>query len=52
MKRSAVLIVGLSLLVPYLVGRADSRRATDLDLDVDQRGFAARVVGVLPASSR
>jgi DNA segregation ATPase FtsK/SpoIIIE, S-DNA-T family len=48
MKRSAVLIVGLSLLIPYLVGVITHVGRTDLDIDVAQRGFAARIVGVLP----
>jgi DNA segregation ATPase FtsK/SpoIIIE, S-DNA-T family len=48
MKRSAVLIVGLSLLIPYLVGVLTRVGRADLDLDVAQRGLAARVVGVLP----
>ena len=48
MKRSAVLIVGLSLLIPYLVGVLARVGRSDLDLDVAQRGFAAMVVGVLP----
>ena len=48
MKRSAILIVGLSLLLPYLVGVVTHVGRSDLDLDVTQRGFAARVVGVLP----
>ena len=48
MKRSAVLIVGLSVLVPYLVGVLTQVRHTDLDLDVAQRSLSARAVGVLP----
>ncbi len=48
MKRSAVLIVGVSLLVPYMVGVLAHVGRTDLDLDVSQRGWAARAVGVLP----
>jgi S-DNA-T family DNA segregation ATPase FtsK/SpoIIIE len=48
MKRSAVLIIGLSLLLPYLIGVLTQVGRTDLDFDVGQRGFAARVVGVLP----
>jgi S-DNA-T family DNA segregation ATPase FtsK/SpoIIIE len=48
MKRSAVLIVGLSLLVPYMVGVLAHVGRTDLDVDVSQRGLAARAVGVLP----
>jgi DNA segregation ATPase FtsK/SpoIIIE, S-DNA-T family len=48
MKHSAILIVGLSLLIPYLVGVLAHVGRADLDLDVGQRGFAARVVGVLP----
>jgi DNA segregation ATPase FtsK/SpoIIIE, S-DNA-T family len=48
MKRSAVLILGLSLLVPYLVGVVAHVRPSDLDFDVAQRSFAARAVGILP----
>jgi S-DNA-T family DNA segregation ATPase FtsK/SpoIIIE len=48
MKRSAVLIVGLSLLIPFLVGVLARVGRSDLDLDVGQRGLAARIVGVLP----
>jgi S-DNA-T family DNA segregation ATPase FtsK/SpoIIIE len=48
MKRSAVLIIGLSLLLPYLIGVLTQVGPADLDVDVGQRGFAARVVGVLP----
>jgi S-DNA-T family DNA segregation ATPase FtsK/SpoIIIE len=48
MKRSAILIVGLSLLIPYLIGVLTHVGRSDLDLDVAERGFAARVVGVLP----
>ncbi|MBA2459892.1 MAG: DNA translocase FtsK, partial [Gemmatimonadales bacterium] len=48
MKRSAVLIVGLSVLIPYIVGVLTDVRHTDLDYDVTQRGLAARAVGVLP----
>jgi S-DNA-T family DNA segregation ATPase FtsK/SpoIIIE len=48
MKRSAILIVGLSLLIPYLVGVVTQVGPSDLDLDLSQRGLAARVVGVLP----
>jgi DNA segregation ATPase FtsK/SpoIIIE, S-DNA-T family len=48
MKRSAVLIVGLSLLIPFLIGVLARVGRADLDLDVGQRGLAARIVGVLP----
>ena len=48
MKRSAVLIVGLSLLIPYLIGVVARVGRADLDIDVGQRTFAARLVGVLP----
>src|SRR5688500_5005204 len=48
MKRSAVLIIGLSVLAPYLVGVLTQVRHTDLDLDVGQRTLSARAVGVLP----
>jgi DNA segregation ATPase FtsK/SpoIIIE, S-DNA-T family len=48
MKRSALLIVGLSVLIPYIVGVVTHVRPSDLDLDVADRGLAARTVGVLP----
>jgi S-DNA-T family DNA segregation ATPase FtsK/SpoIIIE len=48
MKRSAVLIIGLSLLIPFIVGVLARVGRVDLDADVSQRGLAARVVGVLP----
>jgi S-DNA-T family DNA segregation ATPase FtsK/SpoIIIE len=48
MKRSAVLIVGLSLLTPYLIGVLARVGRADLDIDVGQRTIAARLVGVLP----
>ena len=48
MKRSAILIIGLSLLIPYLIGVLAHVGRADLDFDVSQRDFAARVVGVLP----
>jgi S-DNA-T family DNA segregation ATPase FtsK/SpoIIIE len=48
MKRAAVLIVGLSFLIPYVVGVLTHVRPTDLDLDVGERSLAAQAVGVLP----
>jgi DNA segregation ATPase FtsK/SpoIIIE, S-DNA-T family len=48
MKRSALLIVGLSVLIPYIVGVVTHVRPSDLDLDVADRSLAARAVGVLP----
>jgi DNA segregation ATPase FtsK/SpoIIIE, S-DNA-T family len=48
MKRSAILIVGLSLLLPYLLGVLAHVGRADLDIDVNQRGMAARLVGVVP----
>ncbi|MBA3659039.1 MAG: hypothetical protein H0W67_05520 [Gemmatimonadales bacterium] len=48
MKRSAILIVGLSVLLPYLVGVVAHVSPVDLDADVGQRSFSARAVGVLP----
>jgi S-DNA-T family DNA segregation ATPase FtsK/SpoIIIE len=48
MKRSAILIIGLSLLVPYLVGVLTGVGRIDLYPDVGERGFAASVVGWLP----
>jgi DNA segregation ATPase FtsK/SpoIIIE, S-DNA-T family len=48
MKRSATLIVGLSVLIPYVVGVLTRVRELDLDLPVGQRSLSARAVGVLP----
>jgi S-DNA-T family DNA segregation ATPase FtsK/SpoIIIE len=48
MKRSAILIVGLSLLFPYLIGVLTGVSRTDLDLDVGERGLATSLVGWLP----
>ena len=48
MKRSAILIVGLSLLLPYLIGVLTGVSRTDLDLDVGERGLATSLVGWLP----
>ena len=46
MKRSAILIIGLSLLLPYLIGVLTGVSRNDLDLD--QRGLATSLVGWLP----
>ena len=48
MKRSAILIVGLSLLLPYLIGVLTGVSRADLDLDVGERGLATSLVGWLP----
>ena len=48
MKRSAILIIGLSVLVPYLIGVLTGVSRIDLYPDVGQRGFAASAVGWLP----
>ncbi|HYC32600.1 MAG TPA: DNA translocase FtsK [Gemmatimonadales bacterium] len=48
MKRSAVLIIGLSVLIPYVVGVLTRVREMDLDLPVADRSLSARAVGVLP----
>ncbi|MDQ3222946.1 MAG: FtsK/SpoIIIE domain-containing protein, partial [Gemmatimonadota bacterium] len=48
MKRSAILIVGLSVLLPYLIGVLTGVSRTDLDLDVGERGLATSLVGWLP----
>ncbi|HKU60396.1 MAG TPA: DNA translocase FtsK [Gemmatimonadales bacterium] len=48
MKRSALLIVGLSVLVPYVVGVLTHVRASDFDWDVGDRALSARAVGWLP----
>src|SRR4051812_27279960 len=48
MKRSAVLIVGLSVLLPYLIGVLTGVDRVDLDPDVGDRSFAALLVGSFP----
>jgi S-DNA-T family DNA segregation ATPase FtsK/SpoIIIE len=48
MKRAALLIVGLSLLIPYVVGVLTHVRASDFDWDVGERALSARAVGWLP----
>jgi S-DNA-T family DNA segregation ATPase FtsK/SpoIIIE len=48
MKRAAVLLVGLSLLVPYLVGVLSRVGYLDLVPDVEQRSLPARLAGLLP----
>jgi S-DNA-T family DNA segregation ATPase FtsK/SpoIIIE len=48
MKRSAILIIGLSVLLPYLIGVLTSVGRIDLYPDVGERGLAASVVGWLP----
>jgi S-DNA-T family DNA segregation ATPase FtsK/SpoIIIE len=48
MKRSALLILGLSVLLPYVVGVLTHVRASDFDWDVGERALSARAVGWLP----
>ncbi|MEO7985341.1 MAG: DNA translocase FtsK [Gemmatimonadales bacterium] len=48
MKRVALLVVGLSLLVPYIIGVIARVHPADLDVDVAQRSPAALAAGVLP----
>ncbi len=48
MKRSAILIIGLSVLIPYMIGVLTGVTRTDLDPDLGERGFAASLVGWLP----
>jgi DNA segregation ATPase FtsK/SpoIIIE, S-DNA-T family len=48
MKRVAVLVIGLSVLVPFIVGVLAHVGPSDLDADVADRGLAGRAVGVLP----
>lgn len=48
MKRSAILIIGLSLLIPYMIGVLTGVTRVDLDPDLAGRGVAASLVGVLP----
>jgi DNA segregation ATPase FtsK/SpoIIIE, S-DNA-T family len=48
MKRSAILIIGLSVLSPYLIGVLTGVGRIDLYPDVGERGFAASIVGWFP----
>jgi DNA segregation ATPase FtsK/SpoIIIE, S-DNA-T family len=48
MKRSAILIIGLSVLLPYLIGVLAGVDRIDLDPDVGDRSFAASIVGLVP----
>jgi hypothetical protein len=48
MKRSAILIIGLSLLLPYLIGVLTGVDRVDLDPDISERSFAASIVGLVP----
>ncbi len=48
MKRAAALMVGLSLLLPYLVGVVTQVSYLDLVPDVEQRALPARLAGLLP----
>ena len=48
MKRSAILIIGLSVLIPYMIGVLTGVTRTDLDPDLGNRGLAASLVGWLP----
>ena len=48
MRRSALLMIGLSLLVPFLIGVATEIQRVDLLPDVAERTLAARATGVLP----
>jgi S-DNA-T family DNA segregation ATPase FtsK/SpoIIIE len=48
MKRSALLIIGLSFLVPYLIGVVAQVHPADLDADVADRSLEALAVGVVP----
>ena len=48
MKRAALLMVGLSLLVPYLVSVVTRVSYLDLVPDVDERTLPARLAGLLP----
>ena len=48
MKRAAVLMTGLSLLVPYLIGVVTKVTHIDLVPDVDQRALPARLAGLVP----
>jgi S-DNA-T family DNA segregation ATPase FtsK/SpoIIIE len=48
MKRSALLIVGLSVLVPYVVGVLTHVRASDFDPPLVERALTVRAIGWLP----
>ncbi|HXS22620.1 MAG TPA: DNA translocase FtsK [Gemmatimonadales bacterium] len=48
MKRAALLMTGLSLLVPYLIGVVTRVTHIDLVPDVDQRAVPARLAGLIP----
>ena len=48
MKRSAILIIGLSVLIPYMIGVLTGITRTDLDPALGDRGIAASLVGWLP----
>jgi S-DNA-T family DNA segregation ATPase FtsK/SpoIIIE len=48
MKRAALLMTGLSLLVPYLIGVVTRVTHIDLVPDVDQRALPARLAGLIP----
>jgi DNA segregation ATPase FtsK/SpoIIIE, S-DNA-T family len=48
MKRAAILMGGLSVLAPYLIGVVARIRVPDLDPDLAQRSVAGRLVGTLP----
>jgi len=48
MKRAAILMTGLSLLVPYLIGVVTRVTHIDLVPDVDQRALPARLAGLIP----
>jgi S-DNA-T family DNA segregation ATPase FtsK/SpoIIIE len=48
MKRAAILIAGLSVLVPYVIGVVTGVNRADLDPDIGERGFTASVVGWFP----
>jgi S-DNA-T family DNA segregation ATPase FtsK/SpoIIIE len=48
MKRSAILIIGLSLLIPYMIGVLTGVTRIDLDPDLAGRGLTASLVGLVP----
>jgi S-DNA-T family DNA segregation ATPase FtsK/SpoIIIE len=48
MKRAALLMIGLSLLVPYLIGVVSRVSHLDLVPDVWQRSLPARLAGLVP----
>ena len=48
MKRAAVLVTGLALLIPYVIGVVAQVQSNSFDLETDSWGWAERLTGWLP----